>query len=82
MNESFSTFSQSIDLRGTPCPLNFIRCSLALENLALGECLEVYLDKGEPEEMVVSGLRTAGNVVEVVQEEINWLKIMVKISER
>ena len=44
---------QVLDLCGTPCPLNFIRCRLALETLASGQCLQVDLDPGEPEEMVV-----------------------------
>ena len=42
-------------LRGTPCPLNFIRSKLALEKLAPGAWLQVDLDAGEPEEMVASG---------------------------
>ena len=42
-----------LDLRGTPCPLNFIRTKLALEKLSAGEWLQVDLD-AEPEEMVTS----------------------------
>ncbi|MGB1022668.1 MAG: sulfurtransferase TusA family protein, partial [Synechococcus sp.] len=33
--------SRSLDLRGTPCPVNFIRCKLALESLQAGEQLQV-----------------------------------------
>ena len=32
-----------LDLRGTPCPLNFIRTKLALEKLSAGEWLPVPL---------------------------------------
>jgi len=53
-----------IDLRGTPCPLNFIRSKLALEKLASGTWLQVDLDAGEPEQLVASGLREAGHRVE------------------
>ena len=52
-----------LDLRGTPCPLNFIRTKLALENLAPGAALQVDLDAGEPEVMVAEGLRQAGHAV-------------------
>ena len=31
---------QQIDLRGTPCPINFIRCRLALEGLKAKERLQ------------------------------------------
>ena len=54
-----------LDLRGTPCPLNFIRTRLALEKCPVGGWLEVDLDCGEPEEMVRDGLRSEGHLVEV-----------------
>ncbi|KEF42390.1 MAG: hypothetical protein ER33_05905 [Cyanobium sp. CACIAM 14] len=53
-----------LDLRGTPCPLNFIRARLALEKLPAGGWLQVDLDQGEPEQMVGEGLRSEGHVVE------------------
>jgi TusA-related sulfurtransferase len=56
--------AQQLDLRGTPCPLNFIRSKLALETLEPGAWLQVDLDAGEPEQMVAGGLRAAGHHVE------------------
>ena len=55
----------ALDLRGTPCPLNYIRSKLALEKLEPGSWLQVDLDQGEPEQMVVAGLRGEGHRVEV-----------------
>jgi TusA-related sulfurtransferase len=55
-----------LDLRGTPCPLNFIRTRLALEKIARGAVLQVDLDLGEPETMVVEGVRGDGHSVERV----------------
>ena len=55
----------SLDLRGTPCPLNYIRSKLALEKLEPGAWLQVDLDAGEPEQMVASGLRGEGHQVEL-----------------
>jgi len=57
--------SQCLDLRGTPCPLNFIRSKLALEKLDPGQWLQVDLDAGEPERLVAAGLREAGHQVEL-----------------
>jgi TusA-related sulfurtransferase len=34
---------QTLDLRTTKCPLNFVKTRLALEKLALGEVLEVWI---------------------------------------
>ena len=55
----------ALDLRGTPCPLNFIRSKLALEKLEPGAWLQVDLDAGEPEQMVAGGLRSEGHLVEL-----------------
>ena len=54
---------QSLDLRGTACPVNFIRTRLALETIEPGAWLQVDLDSGEPERLVGDGLRQAGHQV-------------------
>ncbi len=73
---------QHLDLRGTPCPLNFVRCSLAIEDLSYNQSLEIYLDKGEPEDLVIPGLKEAGHVVEIIQKHSDWVKLMVFSGER
>ncbi|MFM9072578.1 MAG: sulfurtransferase TusA family protein [Cyanobium sp.] len=52
-----------LDLRGTPCPLNYVRSRLALERLPVGSWLQVDLDAGEPEAMVAESLRGEGHHV-------------------
>ena len=69
--------THSLDLRGTPCPVNFIRCKLALEALQSGDRLLVQLDRGEPEEMVVPGLMDAGHKVEVMISESAWVALAI-----
>ncbi|MCT0199161.1 sulfurtransferase TusA family protein [Synechococcus sp. CS-1325] len=54
---------QRLDLRGTPCPVNFIRSRLKLESVAPGAWLQIDLDGGEPERMVAEGLRAEGHWV-------------------
>ena len=66
-----------LDLLGTPCPLNFIRCRLTLESMTTGQCLQVDLDPGEPEEMVVPGLRRDGHQVFV--ERLSDVQVRLKI---
>ena len=66
-----------LDLRGTPCPLNFIRTKLSLEKLSAGEWLQVDLDAGEPEEMVTSGLREAGHRVEQESLEAGAVRLLI-----
>ena len=68
---------QRLDLRGTPCPVNFIRCKLTLETMASGEVLLVTLDRGEPEAMVVPGLEQDGHCVEVEDGDDHWVALRV-----
>ena len=64
---------RSLDLRGTACPVNFIRCKLTLETLQMGELLDVMLDRGEPEAMVLPGLRREGHNVVIVEDHPTWI---------
>ena len=49
-----------LDLRGTPCPINFVRTKLRLEQMPPGAVLEVWLDAGEPIEQVPDSLKMEG----------------------
>ena len=69
-----------MDLRGTPCPLNYIRCQLAFEKLAVGASLSVQLDPGEPAETVISGFCEAGQDVAV--EDSGADGVTVRITRR
>ena len=68
---------RQLDLCGTPCPLNFIRCRLTLESMSVGQRLQVDLDPGEPEEMVVPGLRRDGHQVQVERLSDVQVRLMV-----
>lgn len=54
----------TLDLRGTPCPINFVRTKLKLDQMTAGELLEVWLDAGEPVEQVPDSLTMAGYQVQ------------------
>ncbi len=69
--------SKQMDLRGIPCPLNYVRVSLALEKLKREEKLYVFLDKGEPESMVIGSLKQAGHNVKIVSEDERSISILV-----
>ncbi len=69
---------KKLDLRGTPCPVNFVRCRLALEKLGFDETLEVELDRGEPEEMVLLGLKDQGHIIEIISANNDWIRLLIK----
>ena len=66
-----------LDLRGNPCPINFVKCKLALEDMNSGEILIVNLDSGEPEELVASGLRKDGHKVKVEEKFPNHVILSI-----
>lgn len=57
----------SLDLRGTPCPINFVRTKLQLDKMPPGSLLEVWLDSGEPVEQVPDSLTMEGYGIESLQ---------------
>ena len=54
-----------LDLTGVPCPMNWVRTRLALEQLGPGERLAVRLDPGEPLDSVPRSAREDGHAVTV-----------------
>ncbi|MEM8807329.1 MAG: sulfurtransferase TusA family protein [Cyanobacteria bacterium P01_G01_bin.38] len=56
-----------LDLRGTPCPLNFVRTKLKLNQMRPGALLEVWLDAGEPMEQVPDSLKMEGYGIEQIE---------------
>jgi tRNA 2-thiouridine synthesizing protein A len=55
----------TLDLRGVPCPMNWVRARLVLEGMAPGETLELRLDDGEPLESVPQSAAEDGHRVSV-----------------
>ena len=76
-----SDFSQpdaQLDLRGTPCPMNFVRTKLSLEKMPPGSLLEVWLDSGEPIEQVPDSLTMAGYQVEQITDCFGYFSLLVR----
>ena len=69
--------SKYLDLKSVPCPLNVVKIKLALEKLSNNEQLIVELDKGEPEEMVLSSLKEMGFFFKQIKEHEKFLKIKI-----
>ena len=57
-----------LDLKGVPCPLNFIKIRLKMEELQTGDTLGVVIDDGEPIDSVPHSLQAEG--FEVLEQEI------------
>ena len=66
-----------LDLKSVPCPLNVVKIKLALEKLSKNEYLIVELDKGEPEEMVLSNLKEMKCLFKQIQKSEKFIKIKI-----
>ena len=75
---SLSIPDAQLDLRGTPCPINFVRTKLRLEQMTSGSLLEVWLDPGEPIEQVPDSLTMAGYKVEQIEERTGFFALKVR----
>jgi len=67
-----------LDLRGTPCPINFVRTKLHLEKMQPGQLLEVWLDEGEPIEQVPDSLTMEGYSVEQITQQSDFFAVYVR----
>ncbi len=67
-----------LDLRGTPCPINFVRTKLRLEQMPSNSLLEVWLDAGEPIEQVPDSLKMEGYQLEMVENRQEFFALLVR----
>ena len=69
--------SKVLDLESIPCPLNVVKCKLALEKLSSNETLIVHLDKGEPEIMVKRALKEMKYFFKTIEENQKTIKLKI-----
>ena len=69
--------SKLLDLESIPCPLNVVKCKLALEKLSSNENLIVHLDKGEPEIMVKRALKEMKYFIKTIEENQKTIKFKI-----
>ncbi len=66
-----------LDLRGLDCPVNFVKCCLALENLSSNEVLKVDLDIGEAEISILDGLKEKNYKVHVISKDSKMVSLLI-----
>ena len=69
--------SKVLDLESIPCPLNVVKCKLALEKLSENQTLVVHLDKGEPEVMVKKALKKMKYFFKTIEEDQKTIKFKI-----
>ncbi|MFN3422146.1 MAG: sulfurtransferase TusA family protein, partial [Armatimonadota bacterium] len=71
----------TLDLRGVPCPINYVRAKIAIEGMEVGECIDILLDDGEPIRNVPASLENDGQeILEIRKENGHYLlRVMKKV---
>lgn len=67
-----------LDLKGTPCPINYVKTKLFLENLNVGDIVCVLLDEGEPIQNVPESLKNDGQEILGIAQEGAHYRVTVK----
>ena len=73
---------QSFDLRGVPCPSNFITIKLALEMFDPGEKVEILLDEGDAANNVPPNLMAEGHRLLGLERKDDYCVLILEIMPR
>jgi TusA-related sulfurtransferase len=70
-----------LDLRGTACPMNWVRLKLELEEMKPGQTVEVWLDDGEAIRNVPRSAKDDGNTVVEVAPADGGFRVLIARPE-
>ena len=71
-----------LDLRGFVCPVNFVKCCLALENLSKNDILKVDIDTGEAETSFLDGLQEKGYKVNTLYKDFKKVTLIISSEHK
>jgi len=67
-----------LDLRGVPCPLNLVKAKLAIEEIPIGDVIEINLDEGEPIQNVPVSLGRQGQEILATMKREEHCRVRVR----
>ncbi len=70
--------THTIDIRGTICPMNYVKTKLKLEGLEPGEWLEVILDDGDPISNVSRTIKDDGHKILEMMKVDSYYRILIE----
>ena len=68
----------NLDLRGVICPVNFVKTKLKLEEINIGEILEVLIDAGEPIANVPRSIKEEGHKIIKVEKIDGHFRLLIE----
>jgi len=67
-----------LDLKGSPCPINYVKSKLFLEELKVGEIVTILLDEGDPVKNVPKSLEGDGQKIINIEKRDGFYKVVVQ----
>ena len=75
--------TKTIDLTGETCPMNWVRTKLALEAMAPGDTLEVWLNQGESAASVPKSAASEGHIIQnTTPDECGRVRIVIRKTRK
>jgi tRNA 2-thiouridine synthesizing protein A len=69
---------EQLDLRGTPCPMNWVKLKLKLEGAAAGQVVEVLLDDGDAVLNVPRSAKAEGHRIISIEPHQGGFRLLVE----
>lgn len=74
---------RSINIKGLVCPYTFVKAKIAIEDMDLGQVLEILLDYEEASRSIPKSMEDHGHKVLKVEKinETDWIIAVIKEKE-
>ncbi len=79
--EKVEEIVDSLDLKGIACPFNYVRTKLRLEQMEVGQLLEITIDDGEPIENVPKSLANDGHGIMDTKKIGQHYRLLIRKGE-
>lgn len=78
-----TVINRRIDIRGLVCPYTFVKAKLAMEDMEVGEVLEILLDYEEASRSIPKSMEDHGQKVLKVEKttDTDWVLLIRKEKE-
>ena len=73
---------ETLDVTDVQCPITFAKTLLKLEDMQVGQILEVFLNEGEPIQSVPRSVKNEGHkIIKVEQVEEKKYRVLIERGE-
>ena len=76
------TADETVDITDVVCPVTFVKTKVALEELDVGQILQVHMNEGEPVQNVPRSVKDEGHqILKLLDNEDGTYELFVRKNE-